>query len=141
MTQGSCDQMHSSSRAFEKGHQPAANSPLLSPQSIESTICNFCGLHFPNRVLLQRHLETDHRDSLMKCSLCGKGYRSYQGLQYHMERHKGTSFPCPVCDARLSSKSKVKRHLLQVHNCIPCATCAQIFPSGPLYTQHVLNCV
>ena len=140
MRQGSYQQMHSSRGAsFEQTDQQAGSS-FHAPYSTESTSCSLCGHHFLSRLQLQIHTATEHKDSLIKCSLCGKGYRSYQGLQYHMERHKGTTFPCPVCDSRLSSKSKVKRHLLQMHNCIPCATCSQIFPSGPLYTQHVLNC-
>ncbi|GFR98408.1 zinc finger protein 574 [Elysia marginata] len=139
--QGSSRQLQSARNFSTKSHnQHATNPPQLLSNDMERPSCSLCGHTFFDRVQLQAHMEMQHRDTLLKCSLCGKGYKSYQGLQYHMERHKGTSFPCPVCDSRLSSKSKVKRHLLQVHNCIPCASCSQIFPSGPQFTQHVLNC-
>ncbi|XP_013073717.2 zinc finger and BTB domain-containing protein 14-like isoform X22 [Biomphalaria glabrata] len=103
--------------------------------------CNFCSQKFMDEKLLQSHIVEHQNNELpFTCHLCGKGYRTLAGLKYHIEVHKGTTFSCCFCGAKLSQKNKLKRHLINLHNHSPCASCQQIFPLGQEYNKHVLNC-
>lgn len=105
--------------------------------------CPYCPTVCPSRVGLQNHVLTYHGDCLpFVCSLCGKGYKSQCGLDLHLQVHEGRSFPCPidVCPARFSQKSKVKRHLQNVHHAAQCSSCSGVFDGGREYNKHVLAC-
>ncbi|KAK3716585.1 hypothetical protein RRG08_039380 [Elysia crispata] len=60
--------------------------------------CSYCFTTWTNKIELQNHISRNHGDSLpYVCSLCGKGYRTAQGLALHIHVHEGRSFPCPLC--------------------------------------------
>ena len=103
--------------------------------------CSYCFTTWTNKIELQNHISRNHGDSLpYVCSLCGKGYRTAQGLALHIHVHEGRSFPCPLCASRFSQKGKVKRHLQNIHNATQCSTCSGIFLRGEEYNKHVLKC-
>ncbi|RUS86322.1 hypothetical protein EGW08_005907 [Elysia chlorotica] len=86
--------------------------------------CPYCRTIWFSKVEMQNHISRDHGDILpYKCSLCGKGYQTAQGLALHIQVHEGRSFPCPLCGSRFSQKGKVKRHLQNIHNASRCSTC------------------
>lgn len=103
--------------------------------------CSFCPESFFGKHELTVHLSLKHGHELpYVCTLCGKGYQTRLGLNFHMQAHEGKTFPCPICDARLSQKGLVKRHLNAVHKKDKCTICLQIFSIGPEFNLHVLHC-
>ncbi|CAL1530102.1 unnamed protein product [Lymnaea stagnalis] len=103
--------------------------------------CIHCPAKLTSAAFLKAHIEETHQNIMpFSCSLCGKGYLSSTGLYLHMLLHEGKSFQCPLCHWKFTQKCNLKRHLGRVHHRNQCLTCAQIFPFGQEYDQHVLQC-
>ncbi|KAG8259218.1 hypothetical protein J6590_014688 [Homalodisca vitripennis] len=70
---------------------------------------------------LLRFLVRDKRTTggcLHSCPQCGKGYQSRNNLQRHVrvECGKDPQFACPSCNHRFWYRSKLRNHLIIVHN-------------------------
>lgn len=101
-----------------------------------------CSVVFPTKNDLKVHLSQEHGKCMpFSCHLCGKEYQSAMGLTYHMRAHEGRFYQCSVCDAKLTQKSSMRRHLIKVHGVAQCNVCSGIFQLGLEYNQHVLYCV
>lgn len=107
-----------------------------------SLICTHCSAQFSNKHDLKTHISSQHGHHMpFTCTLCGKGYQTAMGLTYHKRAHEGTSYPCPLCNSRLTQRSSMRAHLKSIHSVAQCATCSGIFTVGQEYNQHVLHCV
>ena len=51
-----------------------------------------------------RHMKAFHPDFIFKCSVCGTGYRSYNGKFKHEKTHSGSKFVCMICGWPLKSR-------------------------------------
>ncbi|XP_059151170.1 zinc finger protein 236-like isoform X7 [Physella acuta] len=134
-TYSSCYQSHHTSMPEQNMQEERVNiDPLLNSH------CPKCKIDMP-AVLLKKHLEEFHgQRKIFQCDQCGRGFFSSTGLSLHQERHLGKKFMCPICDSSFTQKGKIKRHLQNIHGCTPCSTCSGIFPTGPEFNQHVLQC-
>jgi hypothetical protein len=54
-----------------------------------------------------------HRGLRLVCKLCNDRFRAYNGLIDHVKsKYEKVGYKCNECDAALSSKSILKRHIL-----------------------------
>ncbi|KAK7011012.1 myoneurin-like isoform X3 [Biomphalaria glabrata] len=119
-------------------YRQSADSLPLGPKDISR--CRHCNIEL-FAANLKKHLSEAHGYNMpFHCSLCGKGFLSTSGLYHHKRNHAGQKFRCPICDVTFTQKSKVKRHLISIHGCMPCSTCDGVYPTGSEYDQHVLHC-
>ena len=107
--------------------------------------CPQCPAIFQSRVLLRKHISQAHSAVMpYSCSVCGKGYLSYQGRDLHMQTHKKErkTFPCPMpeCPRHLSQKCHIKGHLKSVHGAAQCMYCKTVLPCQD-YNVHVSQCI
>ena len=123
-------------------------SPTFQQRGQESTRtvnshnkCSICLVTFANPASFQMHMEQTHQKPMpYVCSLCGKCYASYQGLQFHIQAHSGKVHVCPVCDSKFSQNSTMRRHMRLVHSSNQCAKCKGVFKLSHDYNQHVISC-
>ncbi|XP_059151174.1 zinc finger and BTB domain-containing protein 17-like isoform X10 [Physella acuta] len=103
--------------------------------------CPHCRVVLP-AALLSKHVAEIHgaEEKPFQCRVCGKGFLSISGLNHHKLHHTGQKFMCPICDTTFTQKGKVKRHLKNIHGCLPCSSCQGLFRIGPEFEQHVLYC-
>ena len=74
------------------------------------------------------------------CSICGKQYRTREGLRLHIHAHQGRKFSCPICDNKFTQKGSLKTHMKSIHKALECPTCHKVFPQGPVYEHHLGLC-
>ena len=107
--------------------------------------CSHCTQVFATRRELREHISACHSEHDQAfpyvCTLCGKGYGTQRGLQFHMNTHEGKSVSCPVCLSEFTREFAMKRHLRTAHNMKFCPTCNMMVENGPLFEQHVISCV
>lgn len=71
---------------------------------IKTTIYNSCCLHFNSTSLSLPFL-------LQVCDLCGKGVKTKQALQFHLNSHNGVKqFSCGICFMSFTSRSSMASH-------------------------------
>ncbi len=88
--------------------------------------CGQCERRFISQSFLNYHLRNAHLPSgdgdnvkpIMECKVCGKKYKSLQGLLFHEKGHLGgvRQFECDLCDKKCTSKSLLSSHVKHVHN-------------------------
>lgn len=120
----------------------AHGSNIPYPGMLRSVVqCPYCVKVLLDQQILKTHISQEHGNAMpYPCSLCGKGYLSQMGLNHHMQRHKGQTFSCPVCDSKFTQKYSVIKHLKNVHMSSRCNTCSLVFKIGPEFNQHILFC-
>ena len=119
-----------------------ASTASVNPSPLSGHQCSFCPATFSSLRDKKSHVSKNHGSTMpFNCQLCGKGYETARGLEIHTQgQHMGKTYPCPVCDSKLSQKSALRVHLRKIHNASQCFTCSGIFNVGEEYTQHVLHC-
>ena len=51
-----------------------------------------------------------------RCNFCHKILKCKSAVRVHAETHiKNISFPCPYCDAKLSTRNSLRKHKNQMH--------------------------
>lgn len=76
--------------------------------------CEFCGMKFALRYLVEQHKRTHTGIHPYKCSKCSKTFARSDGLKEHMKTHNRTEiFKCSVCTKSFLTARGVKRH-----NCV-----------------------
>lgn len=137
---------YQASSAFSAHSSTMDNYPILvshsdfNPDSKDLVQCPHCQVIISS-LAMKQHIAHYHSGVMpVRCLQCGKGFFSVSGLKHHVLIHKGMKFRCPICDTTFTQKSKVKRHLKNVHGSLPCVSCSGIFQIGSDYDQHVLNC-
>lgn len=77
------------------------NSSLISgPDGSWTVQCTFCRLRFASVEEMEKHQDESHVDA-MKCNYCGKVFRGYRLMQWHMRAvHNAkmrSSYECSQC--------------------------------------------
>ncbi|CAH0381811.1 unnamed protein product [Bemisia tabaci] len=74
------------------------------------------------------------------CKICGNAYKHFNSLSSHMKKHKGQTV-CPLCFKALSTRSKLRRHLILNHSVHPndAANMIPLYSRGPSSTKISLN--
>ena len=104
--------------------------------------CEICSKSFVSRNLLQTHFEFDHKNYLAaKQNIqAQKTYALEQGLVYHKKAVH--DIKCENCGKGFSSKGKLKRHILEVHEKIKdfkCIFCTLAFARRSELKNHIGN--
>ncbi|XP_076253152.1 uncharacterized protein LOC143191677 isoform X2 [Rhynchophorus ferrugineus] len=74
-------------------------------------ICNFCGMKFALRYLLEIHQRTHSGIHPYECKKCPKTFARSDGLREHMRTHDRTElFICTVCSRQFLTKRGLRRH-------------------------------
>ena len=108
----------------------------------KNTTCSKCPKTFSTKSKLTRHLKEIHNNKKENaekhpCQYCSKKFKRSQHLQRHTEGiHLGFRYVCHICSHEHVEKSKLKLHLLNVHNLTLCEICGSFDPSNPT----LLNC-
>lgn len=80
-------------------------------------ICNDCGRVFKKRCQIVRHVKIHNPAEQKMCFTCPKPrcpkfYAKYSNLRHHIKSvHESVTYDCNLCEAKLSSKAKLKYHL------------------------------
>lgn len=79
--------------------------------------CDQCDYVTKKKVLLNRHLLTQHSDEKpFVCNLCGRAYKLKRALTVHMAQHGSTTkFECPFCDRKFNSSTNFYTHRKTSH--------------------------
>ncbi|XP_026491375.2 gastrula zinc finger protein XlCGF8.2DB-like [Vanessa tameamea] len=82
-------------------------------------ICDDCGKVFKERSHIIRHIKK-HKPNALKsiyfCPYenCHRHYSRNSNLKQHIRvKHEGQTFDCSICQAKLSTKAKLKKHIEQ----------------------------
>jgi len=97
---------------------------------------------------LKRHERSHYETSTFLCDLCGKGYRSSDGLNYHKTVAHSRISPttpatlhCLDCDKTFTCSSRLKVHVKNSHNraqrLLTCPYCDKTFKRTDVYKSHV----
>lgn len=85
--------------------------------------CKDCGRKFFTRVLLEKHLITQHSyDRPFKCTVCGQGFTEEKNRKTHEMRHSANykaEHQCNICEKRFGFKLTLINHMLKVHDAVP----------------------
>ncbi|VDN99322.1 unnamed protein product [Rodentolepis nana] len=81
-------------------------------------LCPTCGRAFARDDKLRRHVMSVHSSERPHvCEMCGKGFARKDKLQEHARHHnKNITFPCTACEENFNMRSKLNKHLREVHN-------------------------
>jgi Zinc finger, C2H2 type len=135
--------------------QPALDSPLLgngsvwpeskreqllsqnsteSPRSPSETVCLECMVAYSSRSKLNRHLREQHQHKGRRCFACLDCHKSYNRKE-HLLRHKRTVHQgimeiCHECGQTLTSKDKLRNHLVGLHGFQRCLVCREVTHPG-----------
>ncbi|XP_043200936.1 uncharacterized protein LOC122369894 [Amphibalanus amphitrite] len=105
--------------------------------------CEICAMRFSLRSNLAMHMRYVHQnDRRFKCTLCGKGYKRRQLLQYHMLSHEGVRpLSCPHCPMKMIYPQHLKLHL-QTHSGEKphrCDVCSKAFSRRDNLRAHMFT--
>ena len=120
------DNVEPKDQPFTKFDRNIPVSQLLKP----TTVCKYCTRDFSSPQACKRHEEhcnkSNDSELAWKCSECGKGFKTKEGLASHQSKHQ--EFQCYVC----SDCSKVYQSLSELRK--HCSLFSHAFPpvEGPV---------
>ena len=100
--------------------------------------CDVCAVKCRSLREYVQHMTDKHPDHIFRCTVCGRGYRSYNGKYKHEKQHFGTKFVCMICGRAFKVKDSLNKHL-PVHNPESkqyCDTCGKGFASKSSLKCH-----
>ena len=110
----------------------------------EKHICPTCGKQFYYKDDLRNHLQIHIGDLKFKCTEenCDKAYSTLKALKKHKKlTHELDieSVTCKVCNKQLSTKFKLKAHMLVHSNAKPfsCTHCSETFKEKRNVVKHI----
>lgn len=79
--------------------------------------CNQCDYITKKKILLNRHLLTQHsNDKPFVCNLCGRAFKMKRALTVHIAQHGSTAtFKCPFCERKFNSSTNFYTHRKNSH--------------------------
>ena len=87
--------------------------------SLQNNKCDICEKRFACDRSLKLHKKSMHIDNaFLKCDICSKLFRSKQGHDKHVTRHKMEKvefMQCEICEKSFINKINLENHILQVH--------------------------
>ena len=106
--------------------------------------CPTCGKQFYYKDDLKNHLQVHQGELKFKCSIsnCEKAYSTLKALKKHNKlTHEVDidSVTCKVCNKQLSTKFKLKAHMLVHSNAKPfsCSHCSETFKEKRNVVKHM----
>lgn len=114
------------SQSWDRG---MAQHPLRPPHSSEesSLTCKICGKSYRSRQGLIFHERVKHQNVYnVHCPVCGKGFQQTTHMYGHMATHTNVkNFQCPTCGTKYAHKTSLQQHLRSSHACQLMATSHQ----------------
>lgn len=108
--------------------------------------CKVCAKGFRRSDWLAKHMNT-HLDKTQAppkkeypCDRCEKKYKSIDGLQGHLRKHKGERpYQCPICEKRFYDHRDLKMHMMCHYDYRPftCSECGHSFKRGGTLRKHM----
>lgn len=115
--------------------------PQTTGYSHSTVQCPKCPETFTDGSDFKSHMSDIHGTEFpFVCSICGKGYLSSSGLYRHIRVHKGKLTFCTLCNSKFTQSCSFKRHLITIHNLVPCTYCKALFQFGVEYNNHKQQC-
>ena len=105
--------------------------------------CSKCAYVAKSDRDIKIHIDAVHEKIRIKCDLCEKDFARRPALYLHKQKvHKGVdkSEQCSICDKKLSSKSKLKRHISDIHlklKPFECPTCEYKATAKEMLNNHI----
>ncbi|XP_022082405.1 zinc finger protein ZFAT-like [Acanthaster planci] len=88
--------------------------------------CPICGKLFRYRPQLEVHRKTHSKDKEFQCNLCPYSSHTKQGLQRHVDTvHVGTRLKCPMCNFETTSSTYLLMHRKKQHLDLAMFKCSQ----------------
>ena len=90
-----------------------------NPASNEKWTCKDCGKSFiSGKRYLEDHILSVHMGtSPYECSVCGRGFASYNNFKRHSLVHSGDRpFECSICKKSFNQYCNLARHRMRIHN-------------------------
>lgn len=106
--------------------------------------CLACGASFYTFGPLLHHTNKDHKGtSAILCDICGQHFKDSILLRLHVKTvHENTGLLCPECGEKFETKSKLKTHQKNQHDLAKkykCLICPQVFQSFYKRSRHMAS--
>ena len=105
--------------------------------------CQKCSYIAKEKGDLKTHFKSVHEKIRIKCEICDKDFARGPGLILHRQKvHEGIdkSAQCSICEQKLASKGKLKRHINDIHlklKPFECPSCKYKATNKPMLNNHV----
>ncbi|XP_055846092.1 zinc finger protein 37-like [Episyrphus balteatus] len=77
--------------------------------------CDICGKCYVTKSNLTDHIRSKHTKTTFDCDKCKRKFESQSGLREHKYTHDGYPYNCPLCSVGITSRFKMKQHLMRKH--------------------------
>ncbi|VDI24203.1 KRAB domain-containing zinc finger protein [Mytilus galloprovincialis] len=108
----------------------------------EYQICSICDelIHVKD-VSIETHISEKHSDvNPFKCTICGRGYKSKNGVRNHyvaVHADSSARFWCDLCNRAFGTNNNYKSHMRSHKDRKHCFMCKQEFVNLELLRQHM----
>ncbi|RVE42463.1 hypothetical protein evm_012893 [Chilo suppressalis] len=105
-------------------------------------LCDVCGQHFKDTVLLKAHFKTIHENTGLLCTDCGEKFQTRSKLKTHQKNQHDAAekkYKCLVCPQTFQSHYKRSRHMVSEHKNRPeikCLRCPKTFVFRSMMMTH-----
>ena len=83
------------------------------------TVCPHCDKSFCEAYIAKRHIQSEHKTSQFKCSICEREFQSKTAMTYHenlVHKTDNTLVSCYMCNKTLASLDTLKSHQKYAHS-------------------------
>ncbi|CAG9789660.1 unnamed protein product [Diatraea saccharalis] len=104
-------------------------------------LCDVCGQHFKDTILLKAHFKTIHENTGLLCTDCGEKFETRSKLKTHQKNQHDLDkkYKCLVCPQIFQSHYKRSRHMASEHKNrqeIKCLRCPKTFVFRSMMMTH-----